>query len=223
MICQFSCICWVALPTSISKFGWTRQRLSDWNIWLTSQNSIKYDWSIIVHSARVITLDFGGVRARKNKAVAMTLPDFSDLSNSLYWTWPGSKTDDLPLFTSALFRAQPLSSLYRSAVRLWLYLGVVCLEFFVRLLLQFLGKVGSCCCSLGDESPYNRLLDTNGGVPRPSGGRYPFVFTDKLKVGRDSEGRKLLNSYLVLQTLDTGSSGKVKLAIDINSRDYYVR
>jgi len=106
-------------------------------------------------------------------------------------------------------------------VRLWLYLGVVCLEFFVRLLLQFLGKVGSCCCALEDGGSYNRLLDTNGGVPRPFGGRYPFVFTDKLRVGRDSEGRKLLNSYLVLQTLDTGSSGKVKLAIDINSRDYY--
>jgi serine/threonine protein kinase len=42
-----------------------------------------------------------------------------------------------------------------------------------------------------------------------------------LKIARDSEGRKILNSYLVLQTLDTGSSGKVKLAIDLQSREYF--
>jgi hypothetical protein len=133
------------------------------------------------------------------------------------------KTEDLAVLSSALFKAQPSSALFGSALRLWLYVGCLLLEGACQFLLQILTKVGACCCYSPESRGYDRIGESGSGVPSPFGGRYPFVYTDKLRTSRDSEGRKYLNSYLVLETLDTGSSGKVKLAVDLTTREYYVR
>lgn len=133
------------------------------------------------------------------------------------------KTDDFSVVISALFRSQPPRALLRSALRLWLYFGCICAEFLLRLFLDLFGKLGGCCCNSAESRGYNRIGEPGSQVPSPLGSRYPFVYTDHLRAGRDSEGRKFLNSYMVLQTLDTGSSGKVKLAVDTNTNEYYVR
>lgn len=133
------------------------------------------------------------------------------------------KTEDLSVLSSALCRKQSAGALVRAALRLWLYIGCLALEFVLLLLLRLCDKVGSACCCLPASRGYNRLGDAAGAVSSPVGLHVPFVYTDHLRVTRDPEGRKILNSYLILQTLDTGSSGKVKLAVDINTRAYFVR
>lgn len=111
----------------------------------------------------------------------------------------------------------------RSGLRLWLYLGTLILAQLIPALLQFIAKLGALCCTDATASGYERIPEPGTGVPSPFGGRYPFVYTDRLNSGRDADGRKFLNSYLLLSTLDTGSSGKVKLAIDYHTKEYYVR
>lgn len=134
-----------------------------------------------------------------------------------------SKTDDLRVFVSAVQRKQSGESLLRAALRLWLYLGCLLVELVLHFLLASLDKVGALCCCPPSNQGYDRLGNESGMRPSPVGINMPFVYTDRLHHERDAEGRKILNSYLILQTLDTGSSGKVKLAVDINTRASYVR
>lgn len=133
------------------------------------------------------------------------------------------KTEDINVLSSALCRKQSAGALVRAALRLWLYVGCLALEFVLLTLLRLCVKVGSVCCCVPSARGYDRIGDPDFATSSPIGLHVPFVYTDYLRVTRDSEGRKILNSYLILQTLDTGSSGKVKLAVDINTRAYYVR
>lgn len=74
--------------------------------------------------------------------------------------------------------------------------------------------MGNCCYS----QKYLEITDSKDS----KGFKKVFVETDHVKIGRDVEGRKLINSYCFLRTLDTGSYGKVKLALDTNTNQYYV-
>ena len=102
-------------------------------------------------------------------------------------------------------------------------MGCLLVELALKFVLSLLGKVGALCCCLPSTQGYDRLGNENGFRPSPVGLHMPFIYTDNLRVERDAEGHKILNSYVLLHTLDTGSSGKVKLAVDINTRASYVR
>lgn len=46
--------------------------------------------------------------------------------------------------------------------------------------------------------------------------------TNKLRISRTDQGQKILNQYLIIKTLDRGSSGTVKLAQDLRTNELFV-
>lgn len=75
--------------------------------------------------------------------------------------------------------------------------------------------MGNCCFRRRGYEPINSGYRYYS--PKPQ-----FIETNKLRVSRSENGQKIINQYIILKTLDRGSSGKVKLAKDMRTNEYFV-
>jgi hypothetical protein len=69
----------------------------------------------------------------------------------------------------------------------------------------------------------NRLISSKSTTNAKRSGKVTVKHTQHVIIARDGSGSKKINQYLVCKTLDSGSTGKVKLVLDTTTQEYYVR
>lgn len=69
--------------------------------------------------------------------------------------------------------------------------------------------------------PRHQLFSSKSSKSSNRSGKVPVKHTKHVVAARDGSGNKLINQYLVCRTVDSGSSGKVKLVLDTSTQEYY--